>query len=516
MSKKPLSALLPASLFMVLICALLLSSTPYAQTQPVPLLENIPAAGDQAPDQASETAPTSDVPQSNPAIPQSDSALESNPALQSNPTLQSNIERSNLTSSPQQLAPPSPASAGLITKINGGIGSNMWADTDIGLAISLLRYLPQQIENIALKELARRLLLTQARAPHIDPALSPADQAALTDEFIALRLERLMDYGFATEAISLFQLMPANSKFDNDRMITRLLMGQHFELLCTGFGQKTLLPSAQLLPKLRIFCEIYQDQRADAALGLQLLREIDQTDPVFIELGSLAITLPSKTEQMEAMLPDISTPLHQALYEIGIQGAKRANIASEFGLNIKNLRLAISNLAISNQAASTSDNDLHYWPISAISAHLQSESPSFLPPAISNKDDFQARFNAWLQALNTQTNSTETGDKPLKIYSYFQIAGLSVSDMGLWDFLFDQLYQTQNVNANPAILELQRKAMQRGQRATAISLLLIAARGQNEAIFNPALLRPTYQTLKNFNLTDIASLLMVQAVHNAL
>ena len=61
-----------------------------------------------------------------------------------------------------------PATIGLYSGFNGGLGIDMWAGSSRDAMKEVFAQLPERLESSALQELAAKLLLSQAETPAYD------------------------------------------------------------------------------------------------------------------------------------------------------------------------------------------------------------------------------------------------------------------------------------------------------------------------------------------------------------
>ena len=112
----------------------------------------------------------------------------------------------------QPLSAPDPDSVGVLDDPQGGLGIDMWHDTDRATVATLMPLLPHRAGSPTVRDLMRRLLLTRATAPR---ALAPnqksaaASSNAKTDspDLLGLRIEALFAIGDLDGALKLFRLV---------------------------------------------------------------------------------------------------------------------------------------------------------------------------------------------------------------------------------------------------------------------------------------------------------------------
>ena len=185
---------------------------------------------------------------------------------------------------------------------NGGFGATMWRGSPRSLVDVLLLRLPVNTSSPVMRDLARRLLLTATAAP---------EGEAPAGSLLALRARLLVAMGDLDGAKGLFEAMPrrtgdnelarieADARFlENDNARACAIAAEHLASGDDGYWQKAF-----------IFCQILADQRERAELGVSLLRETGEEDPVFFELADALIA--DRSPELEGMIDP--TPLQLAM-----------------------------------------------------------------------------------------------------------------------------------------------------------------------------------------------------------
>lgn len=197
-----------------------------------------------------------------------------------------------------------PDYAGPLEAAEGGFGIEMWRGTDRALVERLLPRLPLVPESPALRDLARRLLLSNAAAP-------PGPSGGLN--LMVVRAERLAALGRPADAAALLRLVPSAQMTGEAarRLAESLLLLGETDAACAeveaGIARFT---EDVFWQKALIVCQAENGRRSEALLGLDLLREQAEEDEAFL---ALAEELAGLGGREVASLPQ-PTPLHIALF----------------------------------------------------------------------------------------------------------------------------------------------------------------------------------------------------------
>lgn len=192
---------------------------------------------------------------------------------------------------------------GLLDRSQGGFGIDMWNSTDLALIERVLPSLPMGTPSPAMQDLARRLLLSDARAP-----LGEGTGRNL----LAIRIERLAAGG-ETEAAN--QLIELAATRESDPALARaevdgLLLAGDNAGACALIGNAVRDDDDPFWLKGLTFCRALRDERATARLAVDLLRELGETgDEAFFMLVR-ALT-GDETARIESLIE--ASPLHLAM-----------------------------------------------------------------------------------------------------------------------------------------------------------------------------------------------------------
>jgi len=171
---------------------------------------------------------------------------------------------------------------------NGGFDGDLWQGTPRALVEGLIPRLPDRMASGALRDLARRLLLSQAAAPAGDGPAGPEGQGR---GLAGLRLERLALLGDAASSQALAEALPAaleDGTAAEAWMAVHLLAGDPAPACAKAPDLLRRFPSATF-QKYQIVCQILAGQMEAAILGIDLLREMDGQDDVFFRLAEAAV-----------------------------------------------------------------------------------------------------------------------------------------------------------------------------------------------------------------------------------
>lgn len=204
-----------------------------------------------------------------------------------------------------------PESVGILDPEHGGFPGDLWRGTDRRTVERLLPNLPGALGSATMRDLARRLLLSNA-AP---PASRPGQSAKRGTNLLALRVGRLAAMGDFEGLSGLLEVAP--QRYDNEavaraRVETLFLDGRGGAACKEVRFRVAEHEGTTYWRKALVYCQILQDDLDGANLGLGLLREegAGDADPVFFALaGSLT--------GLRDVDPTVSpaTALHLAMYQ---------------------------------------------------------------------------------------------------------------------------------------------------------------------------------------------------------
>ncbi len=209
------------------------------------------------------------------------------------------------------LSDVTPDYAGTLQEGAGGFPVDMWRGTDRGLVERLLPKLSPAVASPAMRDLTRRLLLTNAEAP---------EGKSSGVNLFGARADRLMAMGLTSDAAALLALEPvsgADALAAHQRIDSLLLAGDD-DGACKAVNDTRKIASGDSeWQKAQVFCQLRAGENDQASLGLDLLREQSVNDPAFFTLidvlnGSKAAkldSLPAPSALDLAMLRAANMPI---------------------------------------------------------------------------------------------------------------------------------------------------------------------------------------------------------------
>ncbi len=196
---------------------------------------------------------------------------------------------------------------GYLSDIDGGLGLGMWEGTDSTFAKTILELLPVNAPSPAMRNLAKRLLLSDAYQPNKEEknglqAISPSGKPIVSMDqdatFLPLRFSKLASLGAKKELIELSNLVPTEDMLGDlakEAIYARLLSGET-EKVCREVIELAKRTNESYWRKTLIVCQLILGNRDDALLSLELLlAELDSED----KFSKLIYTLADETNQIE-------------------------------------------------------------------------------------------------------------------------------------------------------------------------------------------------------------------------
>jgi hypothetical protein len=178
----------------------------------------------------------------------------------------------------------------------------MWTGTGRAMVERLLPRLPGASTSVAMRDLERRLLLSNAEAPE--------GKNGGVNLFTA-RAERLAAMGLPGDAAALLAMMPSHIVDETAARlrIDILLAAGDISAACKAVDDSRQAASAAAAwQQAQVFCQLKAGQRDQAALGLDLLRDQGTKDPAFF---MLADALGGQTVKLDSLSDP--TPLELAM-----------------------------------------------------------------------------------------------------------------------------------------------------------------------------------------------------------
>ena len=170
-----------------------------------------------------------------------------------------------------------PAGAGLLTPSAGGFASNLWTGSPRVAINAKLAQLPAAPNSPTMRSLMKRVLLTGATPPQ---GISPPDEPS----FLALRLQRLNANGMVNEASMLGAQSSRDDVYARQAYAESLLLQGRDGDACGDAGNAR--SSEPYWLKLRTLCHIMQKEMQPATLTLDIMRERNVDDEVFMTLAA--------------------------------------------------------------------------------------------------------------------------------------------------------------------------------------------------------------------------------------
>lgn len=204
-----------------------------------------------------------------------------------------------------------PESVGILDPERGGFPADLWRGTERRTVERLLPYLPGALGSATMRNLARRLLLSNAAAP----AARPGESSDRGMNLLALRVGRLAAMGDFEGLSGLLEAAP--QRYDTEAVararVETLFLNGRGESACKEVRIKVAEQDGTVYwRKALVYCQILQDDLDGANLGLALLREegAAEADPVFF---ALADSLTGLREVDPSVSP--ATALQLAMYQ---------------------------------------------------------------------------------------------------------------------------------------------------------------------------------------------------------
>jgi hypothetical protein len=234
-------------------------------------------------------------------------AAGAGPADPTDPDVTPNVEGIEIS----RLTELDPESVGILDPNHGGFPANLWRGTERRTVERLLPHLPGALGSTTMRDLARRLLLTNA-APPVVRAGQASDRGT---NLLALRVGRLAAMGDFEGLSGLLEVAP--QRYDTEAVararVETLFLDARSDDACKEVRVKVAEQDSPVYwRKALVYCQILQKDADGANLGLALLREQGETDadPVFFALADNLLGL----QDLDPALSP-ATALHLAMYQ---------------------------------------------------------------------------------------------------------------------------------------------------------------------------------------------------------
>ena len=188
-----------------------------------------------------------------------------------------------------------PSWIGSLSFDDGGLGWDMWKDTDLSFVKLLLDELPVNAPSPAMRNLAKRLLISEAYQPKkkeekglraISPSGKPIEVMDSDATFLPIRFAKLASLGAKDELLALSKRVPIEDmvgEMAKSAIYARLLSGET-DKVCgevVGFAKRT---NETYWRKALIVCQLIKGDRDAALLSLELLLAELSSEDEFSEL----------------------------------------------------------------------------------------------------------------------------------------------------------------------------------------------------------------------------------------
>jgi len=188
-----------------------------------------------------------------------------------------------------------PSWIGNLSIEDGGLGWNMWQGTDSTFAKFLLGELPVNAPSAAMRNLAKRLLISDAYQPSkkieiglkaLSPSGKPIEMLDHDATFLSLRFKKLASLGAKNELLELTKTVPVEDvvgELAKEAIYARLLSGETIQVCneVIGFAERT---NETYWRKALIVCQLILGKRDAALLSLELLLAELNSEDNFAEL----------------------------------------------------------------------------------------------------------------------------------------------------------------------------------------------------------------------------------------
>lgn len=239
-------------------------------------------------------------------------------SLPGNPALESGQAQIRTVHPPERalLRGGDPDSTGILDSADGGFGIHLWQGTPRTMVIGLLAALPLEAPSPAMRDLARRLLLTTAQAP------AGAGEVGAGGTLTALRLEKLAALGGgAADVAALAATLPPLSGPVAEAVLQAVTDAQLLESDsgpdCPTILERSRPFSGASWEKIRLLCRQRLGDDAGVALGRDMLREQGDADDAFAQLlERMASPAAASRKPLSLALPQPLPAVHVALLRL--------------------------------------------------------------------------------------------------------------------------------------------------------------------------------------------------------
>ena len=225
------------------------------------------------------------------------------------------------------LGPPQHDALGVLEPIEGGLGAEMWRGTPRSLVVQELPEISPYLNTPVGRDLARRLLLTSAKAP-VQQGVGERQESLL-----ALRALKLLELGELDGLEQLLRLVPQGEQ-QGSLLRARAegaFLRHDFQAGCQAAGNGIqLYPDEIFWNEAMIVCQLVNGEEAAAMLGLDLLREQGGAEPNFIALAEAmaGYGAPPRVERLTPLKLAMINELGQTVPLAALQEAEPAMLAA--------------------------------------------------------------------------------------------------------------------------------------------------------------------------------------------
>ena len=257
-----------------------------------------------------------------------------------------------------------PNAIGIVGALGRGLDETLWRGSNRSRVEALLVQIPSEMTSITLRDLARRLLLSSAQPP---PGDALGHDEAAGPRLLSLRIDRLGALGEIDALASLLDSVPRQidqPEILRARAETYVLRGD----VDSGCREVRNGVAAQLgsayWQKAMVICQLIAGERAQAQLGLDLLREQGLADDqgflaLFEALSGFEAEVPAETVTHPlhfAAMQAVGEPLPKGFAELAPPGvlvamARSAQTAAEQRAAAAERMLAVGAVEASNLSA---------------------------------------------------------------------------------------------------------------------------------------------------------------------
>jgi hypothetical protein len=239
----------------------------------------------------------------------------------------------------QPLGKPDPSDKGTLADGDGGLGGELWGDSDYATIAELMGEMPAGTPSPAMNDLIRRVLLTGAKPKDISD-----DGPTLYD----LRTARLLDAGLVRDLTALLDLGDEKSGDRAARTGGYLLAGREREA-CAALDAEAADAAAL---QLRAACQIIEGDAPAAALSADLARVKGANDAAFFALvAHLADGAPLDAKALTGLTPVSLALARKAKAELTVAALEGATLGVASALAMAKDVPAAVRLAAAERAA---------------------------------------------------------------------------------------------------------------------------------------------------------------------